>query len=107
MKKYYVGLVSIFVLLALFSQNFNLSKIAFANGNAQSVPFTQNWSNTNLITTLDDWNNVPGIVGYRGDDLTAATGTDPQTILADGSATPVSVWANQTDPNTFLSGGVA
>lgn len=78
-----------------------------ANGNAQTVPFTQNWSNTNLITTLDDWNNVPGIIGYRGDALTAATGTDPQTILADGSATPVNVWANQTDPNTFLSGGVA
>jgi DNA/RNA endonuclease G (NUC1) len=94
----------------LFSSGtfFNISPAYVeANGNAQTVPFSQNWSNTNLITALDDWNNVPGIIGYRGDALTASTGTDPQTILADGSATPVNVWANQTDPNTFLSGGVA
>ena len=91
----------------IFSQNFNLSNIALANGNAQSIPFTQNWSNAGLITVNDDWNTVPGIIGYRGDDLVTTTGVDPQTILIDGSATPVNAWANQTDPNTFLSGGVA
>lgn len=73
----------------------------------QPLPFLQNWSNTNLITTTDDWSGVPGIVGYRGDDLTTAIGTDPQTILVDGSATPVNVSANQTNPNTFTSGGIA
>lgn len=78
-----------------------------ADSTAQTVPFSQNWTNTNLITVADDWSGVPGIVGYRGDNLTNATGTDPQTILVDGSATPINVWANQTDPNTFLSGGVA
>lgn len=74
---------------------------------AQPLPFTQDWSNTNLITVDNDWSNVPGIVGYRGDDLTTATGTDPQTILVDGSTTPVNVLANQTNPDTLLSGGVA
>src|SRR5829696_7671762 len=107
MKKFYISLISIIALTALFSQEFGLSKSVFANGSAQSVPFTQFWTNTGLITTNDDWSVVPGIIGYRGDDLTTTTGTDPQTILADGAATPVNVWANQTDPNTFLSGGVA
>lgn len=87
--------------------SFDRSVNAAVNDNAQVVPFSQNWGNPGLITANDDWSNVPGIVGYRGDNLTASTGTDPQTILADGSATPVNAWANQTDPNTFLSGGVA
>jgi len=91
----------------LFSNGMFFNRLIEANGTAQPIPFTQNWANTGLITTNDDWTNVPGIIGYRGDDLTTATGTDPQTILADGSATPVNAWANQTDPNTFLSGGVA
>lgn len=73
---------------------------------AQPLPFSQNWSNINLITSNGDWNNVPGIIGYRGDDLTTATGTDPQTILADGSGTPVDITANQTNPNTYTSGGL-
>jgi endonuclease G, mitochondrial len=107
MKKFYSVLAAIIVLSSLFTQSLNLSKTAFANGNAQTVPFSQNWSSTGLITTNDDWNTVPGIIGYRGDSLTGSTGTDPQTILQDGSATPINVWANQTDPNTFLSGGVA
>ena len=73
---------------------------------AQTLPFSQNWSNTGLITTDDNWNNVPGIVGYRGDDLTANTGTDPQTILGEG--TPViDVIANQSNPNGLATGGVA
>lgn len=73
----------------------------------QPLPFLQNWSNTNLISTTDDWSNVPGIVGYRGDNLTGAIGADPQTITDDGSATPINVLANQTNPNTLTNGGVA
>lgn len=72
-----------------------------------SLPFSQNWTDVGLITINDDWSSVPGIVGYRGDDLTTATGTDPQTILVDGSSTEVDVNANQTNPNTFATGGVA
>jgi hypothetical protein len=40
-----------------------------ADGTAQTLPFSQNWSNTGLITTSDDWSGVPGIIGYRGDGL--------------------------------------
>jgi predicted extracellular nuclease len=68
--------------------------------------FSQSWTSTGLITASDDWSGVPSIVGYRGDDLTTVTATDPQTIVADGSGTPVDVNANQTNPNTNATGGV-
>src|SRR5262245_23245195 len=42
--------------------------------------FSQDWSNTGLITTDDDRCNAPSIVGFRADGLTASSGTDPQTI---------------------------
>jgi len=74
--------------------------------NLSGGPFIQNWSNLALITTANDWSGVPSIQGYRGDDLTTLTGTDPQTILADGFATPLNVTANQTNPNTVTSGGI-
>jgi len=80
---------------------------AAADTTAQSLPFGQDWTNTGLITVDDNWSGVPGVIGYRGDDLTTATGTDPQTIVADGSSTPIDVNANQTNPNTFATGGVA
>jgi hypothetical protein len=67
--------------------------------------FAQNWSNTGLITTDDNWSGVPSILGYRGDDLTTVTGTDPRTILADGTATPLDVIANQA-VTTNNTGGV-
>ncbi len=85
---------------------FHQSIVINADTTAQPVPFSQDWSNVGLITVNNDWSNVPGIVGYRGDDLTTATGVDPQTILADGSGTPLNVNANQTDPDTFITGGV-
>ena len=84
-----------------------LLRAVFADTAPQTLPFSQNWTNIGLITTDGDWSGVPGIIGYRGDDLTTATGTNPQTILADGSGTPVNVEANETAPNTFATGGVA
>jgi predicted extracellular nuclease len=80
---------------------------AAADTNAQPLPFAQSWTNTGLITTANDWSGVPGIIGYRGDAMVGATGVDPQTVLADGSATPVNVLANQTNPNTLATGGIA
>jgi hypothetical protein len=71
---------------------------ALAGGN-----FAQDWTNTNLITADDDWSGVPSIIGYRGDELTGATGTNPQTIT--GTSTVVDVVANQTNTNS-TSGGV-
>src|SRR4029077_6288111 len=38
------------------------------------LPFTQDWSDTGLITADNNWSNVPGIVGYRGDDITTGIG---------------------------------
>jgi uncharacterized protein len=64
----------------------------------------QDWSNTGLIGTSDNWDSVPSIVGYRGDGLTGTTGTDPRTIS--GTSTVIDVNANQTSPNSFATGGV-
>jgi endonuclease G len=105
--KYLRSSFSLFCLTAfLFAQSFyQTTTIVEANGTAQTIPFSQNWSNTKLITVTDDWSAVPGIIGYRGDALTGAIGTNPQTIVADGSATPVNVNANATD-TSVASGGV-
>jgi endonuclease G len=73
---------------------------------AQPVPLAQNWTNAGLITVDDDWSGVPGIIGYRGDDITSSTGVDPQTLLGEGTVT-VDVNANRNDPDTFVTGGVA
>ncbi len=80
---------------------------------AQTLPFTQNWTNTGLITTNDDWSGVPGIVGYLGDidAAGAVTNVDPRTLLADYApgntpASAVDVIANQA-VTTVTSGGVA
>ncbi len=76
-----------------------------ADNTAQSLPFSQAWTNTSLITADDNWSGVPGITGYRGDDLTTSTGTDPQTIVVDGTGV-VDVIANQTN-TAITNGGVA
>lgn len=73
--------------------------------NLSTAAFTQNWSNTGLITVNDNWTGVASVIGYRGDDITAATGVDPQTLLGEGTIT-IDVNANQTTPNTFVTGGV-
>ena len=81
-----------------------------ANNTAQTLPFSQNWSNINLITTNDDWSAVPGIVGYLGDidSATSTTNVDPRTLLADYSnVSAIDVIANQTNPDTLTNGGVA
>lgn len=81
---------------------------AVADTTYQLLPFCQNWSNTGLITVDDNWSGVPGIIGYRGDDLTTLTGVDPQTLTADAGplGLVIDVNANRNDPSVFLSGGV-
>ncbi|MFN6440948.1 MAG: DUF4347 domain-containing protein [Nostoc sp. DedSLP01] len=68
--------------------------------------FLQDWSNSNLITSDDNWSNLPSIRGFRGDGLVSSTGTNPQTLLTDSSATPIDVNANQTNPNTYTNSGI-
>jgi len=72
--------------------------------NLSGGDFFQDWSNAGLITTNDNWSGVPSIVGYRGDNITSATGADPRTLLGDGTVT-VDVNANQS-ATTFTTGGV-
>ncbi|WP_058754284.1 endonuclease/exonuclease/phosphatase [Sphingomonas endophytica] len=64
----------------------------------------QDWSNLSLIDGDDDWSKVPSIMGFRGDDLTSRTGTDPRTIT--GSSSVVDVIANQKS-TAISNGGVA
>ena len=52
-----------------------------ANSTAQLLPFTQDWTNTGLITVNDSWSGVPGVTGFRGQDITTGVDTDPQTLL--------------------------
>lgn len=108
--------VSILAIVLLTGNNFSVSaksnfvKMLFPSIDwyiSPSDPFIQTWSNPSLITVNNNWDNVIAIDGYRGDGLTTSAGTDPQTILADGSGTPLNVIANQSNPNTLTTGGVA
>jgi hypothetical protein len=75
---------------------------------ATPPPLAQSWSDPGLIAADDDWSRVPAIVGLRGDGMVAEPGVDPRAVLADGSATPVDVTANRTDPGAVgLAAGVA
>src|SRR5918999_5887635 len=95
-------LIACITLLAIWA-----STAAAASTVPQKLPFEQAWSTTTLISADDDWNAVPGVVGYRGDGLTAADGANPQTILADGSGTPLDVHANESNPASQFTGGIA
>jgi predicted extracellular nuclease len=97
---------SVTLILALLASMLSVAQPVQADNTAQLLPFSQDWTNIASITTNNDWSGVSGIIGYRGDGL-ASTGNDPQTILTDGSTTPVNVNANQTNPNTFATGGVS
>jgi len=70
-------------------------------------PVVEDWSSVSRITKDNDWSGVPGFMGYRGDKLAGKPGMDPQIILADGLSTPVDVQANEKNPNSFRTGGVA
>ncbi|MFT3743309.1 MAG: hypothetical protein QM785_03340 [Pyrinomonadaceae bacterium] len=79
--------------------------MVFFNSTAQTLPFSQDWTNTGLITTNDDWSGVPGVEGYLGQDITTGTGVDPQTLLTtSGVANDLDVVANQAA--TATNGGV-
>lgn len=112
MKQIFFSRSTLAILLAVamvigvisFADNQEFTSVEAATGTPSLL--SQNWSNSELITVNDDWSGVTGIVGYRGDDLTAATGTDPRDIVSDGSAV-VDVIANQDNPATLSSGGVA
>ena len=60
---------------------------AAADTTPQTLPFSQNWSDTGLIANPDDWSGVPGITGWLGQDTTTTTGgIDPRTVLTESTA---------------------
>ena len=103
------ALFAVLALAIIAGQLFKLAgvPIVFANNTAQTIPFSQDWSNTGLITVNDDWTGVPGIEGFLGQDITTATGTDPQTLLGTSALTgDLTVLANQT-ATSITNGDVA
>ena len=76
-----------------------------ADATPQTLSFAQDWTNTGLIATSDDWSGVAGIEGFRGDGL-ASTGADPRTVLAADDPGVIDVNANQASTG-FTTGGVA
>lgn len=78
---------------------------AHADGTAQTLTFTQNWSVTTQISSDDVWTGVPGIVGYNGTGMGTTGTADPQTLLGT-STEAIQVKANQT-ATTLTLGGVA
>ena len=55
---------------------------ASANNTAQTLPYSQTWSNTGQITVKPTTGRVSrGSIGFLGQDITTSTGTDPQTLL--------------------------
>jgi len=82
-----------------------IAPATYADNAYQVLPFAQDWTNIGLITADDNWSGVPGIVGFRGDNLTVATGVNPQTVLGDDLPGVPDINANQTNPITFISGG--
>ena len=94
------------VLLMCGAGSFGPSR-AMADAAYQALPFSQDWSNPNLITSDADWTQVPGILGYIGDTKTSSTpGIDPQTLTADAPVA-LDVRANQSDPASLGASGVA
>jgi uncharacterized protein len=79
---------------------------AFADSTPQTLPFAEPWTLAGQITADDDWSGVLGVQGFRGDGVTAATGADPQTLLAADDPGVIDVNAGQTSPDTFATGGV-
>ena len=84
---------------------------AHANTTAQPLPFSQNWSDPDLIISDDDWSGVPGIIGYDGMGITngagtppGVNGTDPQGLLNDPAGQPIKVFADATNPAVTTGG---
>ncbi len=99
MKKFYAILTVIIIIV------YSSTAQAQIYHNLAQSPFKQDWTDTSMFPTNNSWANVASIIGYRGDNLTNVTGASPDTILADGSSTPINVTRNykNSTPNT---GGV-
>jgi hypothetical protein len=84
-----------------------MAQTSQADNSYQTLPYSQNWSAIALIAVDDNWAGVPGVLAYRGDNLTAAAGVDPQTVLGDDLPGVIDINANKPDPLAFFTGGAA
>jgi predicted extracellular nuclease len=69
-----------------------------------SGDFTQDWSAAGGLLSVDNWDLLPSIVGYRGDDLTTSTGTDPRTITSAASSEGVIDFFSSASGNPSAGG---
>jgi hypothetical protein len=115
-NRFYSVAVSLSLAAAIWAAAFSPASVfgnltALANNYyieiSSGSPYLQNWSNTNQISTDDNWTGVVAIEAFRGDGLAPVPGTDPRTILADSPNNPLDVNANQTNPATSTAEGVA
>jgi len=82
-----------------------MSKVYFDLAGGSLV---QNWTDTALISADDNWANVPSFEGFLGQNITTTDGVNPGTLLTDSTvANDLDVQANETDPSSFTTGGVA
>lgn len=87
----------------------NNTYASLASGN---FTFSLNSGNANLISSNDNWANVPSVEGYYGQGLTATHGVDPQTVLGTefvGNSLPNNprqVNANKGNPSAYNAGGI-
>jgi uncharacterized protein (TIGR03382 family) len=72
---------------------------AHADDVPRALPFLEDWSDTSRIDQNNDWSHVPGVLGRRGNNLISGEGVDPQSVLADGGQTMLSVLANKQQLN--------
>ncbi len=107
MKRRNTFILSIFTIFTIsifsFSDRFMRSVEAHL-----SIPYSIDWSNTNLITMDNVWdlsNPDLRIRGYSGADINVTPGTDARTVLPDSAI--LNVKANQTNPDALVEGGVA
>ena len=104
-----VGLTVASLVAAPLAFGFAAPASADVSSKIATFPYSQNWSNPALITVNDNWSGVTGTQGYLGQDITTSSaGVDPQTLTAESLvANDTDVIANQSNPNTNTSGGVA
>ncbi|OYW15311.1 MAG: hypothetical protein B7Y82_03095 [Sphingomonadales bacterium 32-65-25] len=66
--------------------------------------FTQDWSTAAGLLSTDNWDLLPSIVGYRGDDLVGGTGADPRTITGAASSEGVVDYFSSASGNPSAGG---
>ena len=66
--------------------------------------FTQDWSGAAGLLSTDNWDLLPSIVGYRGDDLVSGTGADPRTITSAASSEGVIDYFSSASGNPSAGG---